>query len=219
MRLSSTHPWNVTVEEAREIQLALRDRVIRSDHVTKVRFVAGMDVGFEDNGAVARAAVVVLRFPDLATHETVIARRKVTFPYIPGLLSFREIPVVMAAFRRLKQSPDLILCDGQGYAHPRRFGLACHFGVLSDLPTIGVAKTRLIGEHTPIPNQKGSWRQLKDGKEVIGAVLRTRTGVRPLYISAGHRIGLRTAIKYVLACCTAYRLPETTRAAHNLASD
>jgi deoxyribonuclease V len=176
-----------------------------------------MDVGFGKDGT-ARAAVAVLRFPELAICETVVARRKVDFPYVPGLLSFREIPVLMAAFRRLEHKPDLVLCDGQGYAHPRRFGLACHFGVLTDLPTIGVAKTRLIGEHQPVPRSKGSWRQLIDNDEVIGAVLRTRTGVQPVYVSSGHRISMHTAIKYVLACCTKYRLPETTRAAHKLAS-
>ncbi len=217
MNLAPTHRWKVSTARAREIQLELQSLVTRKDRLPPVKFVAGMDVGFEDDGT-ARAAVAVLRFPDLTIHETVIARRKVAFPYVPGLLSFREIPVVMAAFRRLEQKPDLVLCDGQGYAHPRRFGLASHFGVLTDLPTIGVAKTRLIGKHQPVPKSKGSWRQLIDDDEVIGAVLRTRSGVQPVYVSSGHRISLQTAIKYVLACCTKYRLPETTRAAHKLAS-
>ncbi len=217
MNLSPPHPWKVTTARAREIQCELSNRVIRKDRLPAVQFVAGMDVGFEDNGT-ARAAVAVLRFPELTIHETVIARRKVAFPYVPGLLSFREIPAVMAAFRRLQQMPDLVLCDGQGYAHPRRFGLACHFGVLTGLPAIGVAKSRLIGKHQPVPKLKGRWRQLIDDDEVIGAVLRTRSGVQPVYVSSGHRISLPTAIEYVLACCTKYRLPETTRAAHKLAS-
>jgi deoxyribonuclease V len=125
---------------------------------------------------------------------------------------------MLAALRRLKSTPDLILCDGQGYAHPRRLGLACHFGLLTDIPTIGVAKSRLIGEHGALPEEKGAWVPLIDRGETIGAVLRTRTGVRPLFVSPGHRIGLETAIRYVLECTTRYRLPETTRHAHRLAS-
>lgn len=217
MKSPPSHPWKVSTTRARAIQMALRDQVSHEDRLPQVRFVAGMDVGFEQNG-IARAAAAVLRFPDLTIHETVVARRKVAFPYVPGLLSFREIPVMIAAFRRLKQKPDLVLCDGQGYAHPRRFGLACHFGVLTDLPTIGVAKTRLIGQHKPVPKTRGSWRRLMDDGEVVGAVLRTRSGVQPVYVSPGHLISLSTAIKYVFACCTKYRLPETTRAAHRLAS-
>ncbi len=210
--------WRISTAEAREIQLALRDRVITEDCLTTVRWVAGVDVGFEDRGAYARAAAVILRFPELELHETAIARRKTEFPYVPGFLSFREAPVVMAALQRLKQVPDLVLCDGQGYAHPRRFGLACHLGVMSDLPTIGVAKSRLIGTHAAVPKRRGSRRPLVDQGEVIGAVLRTRTGVSPVFVSVGHRISLDTALDYVLACCTKYRLPETTRAAHRLAS-
>ncbi len=198
--------------------MQLRDRVICCDRLSKVRFVAGIDVGFEDGGSTARAAVAVLRFPELTLDETAIARRATDFPYVPGLLSFREIPVMLAALRRLKRKPDLVLCDGQGYAHPRRFGLACHFGVLTDLPSVGVAKTRLIGSHEPLAPAKGSQQPLTHDEEVVGVVLRTRTGVRPLYVSCGHRVSTQTAARYVLACCTRYRLPETTRAAHNLAS-
>ncbi len=216
--MPATHRWNVTPQEARAIQLKLRDRVIQCDSLPQVGFVAGVDVGFEDGGTTARAAVAVLRFPELTVHETAIARRKTDFPYVPGLLSFREIPVMMAALRRLRQKPDLVLCDGQGYAHPRRFGLACHFGVLTDLPTVGVAKTRLIGSHGALGRRKGCRRPLTDNDEIVGVVLRTRTGVRPLYVSRGHRVSTETAVQYVLACCTKYRLPETTRAAHNLAS-
>jgi deoxyribonuclease V len=141
----------------------------------------------------------------------------VTFPYVPGLLSFREIPVALAALRRLRSRPDLLICDGQGYAHPRRFGLACHLGVLTGIPTIGAAKTRLIGTHGPVPAGKGCRVPLRDGAEQIGAVLRTRAGVRPLYVSAGHGIGLAAAVRYVMTCVTRYRLPETTRWAHRLA--
>jgi deoxyribonuclease V len=210
--------WPRTVAEARQVQERLRDRLSCSDDLGPVRYVAGVDVGFERGGEVTRAAVAVLEFPALALHEEAIARRKTRFPYIPGYLSFREVPALLAAIARLKTTPDLILCDGQGYAHPRRFGLACHLGLLTDIPTIGVAKSRLIGEHGDLPEEKGAWVPLTHKDEMIGAVLRTRTGVRPLYISAGHRVGLDTAIRYVLECTTRYRLPETTRQAHRLAS-
>lgn len=184
----------------------------------RVTTVAGVDVGLEDEGKTVRAAVAVLSFPELQLQQQAIVRQAVRFPYVPGLLSFRELPGVLAALDRLDRLPDLILCDGQGYAHPRRFGIACHLGVLTGLPTIGVGKTRLIGSyHEPGPN-KGDWSPLMDKGEHIGAVLRTRMGVKPVFISEGHRISLPTAIDYVLACCTRYKLPETTRWAHRLAS-
>jgi len=160
----------------------------------------------------------VLSFPGLVLQEYAIARRATVFPYIPGLLSFREIPAVLDALQQLRRLPDLLLCDGQGLAHPRRFGIACHLGVLTDLPAIGVAKSRLVGTHGPLADDKGSRQVLYDKGEIIGSVLRTRRGVRPLYISVGHRISLETAVDYVLRCTTRYRLPETTRAAHKLAS-
>jgi deoxyribonuclease V len=180
--------------------------------------VAGIDVGFEEAGSVTRAAVAVLAFPTLRPLESALARLPTAFPYVPGLLSFREIPAVLEALHQLSAPPDLLLCDGQGYAHPRRFGLACHLGVLTGLPSIGVAKSRLLGTHGPLPAHKGAWVPLLDGEETVGAVLRTRTGVAPLYVSIGHRVTLPTAIHWVLACTTRYRLPETTRQAHRLAS-
>jgi deoxyribonuclease V len=212
------HSWPTSVSAARAIQERLRSRVIARDRFDRIEHVAGIDVGFENGGRTARAAVVVLDFPGLAPRAQAIARRRVRFPYIPGYLSFREIPVVLAALARLRVTPDVLLCDGQGFAHPRRFGLACHLGVLSDIPSVGVAKSRLIGVHGALARAKGSWTPLRDGDEVIGAVLRTRTGVRPLYVSVGHRVSLETAIDIVLRCTTKYRLPETTRAAHRLAS-
>ncbi len=148
-----------------------------------------------------------------------MARRRTRFPYVPGYLSFREAPAVLAALAKLRTRPDLLLCDGQGRAHPRRFGLACHLGVLTGLPSIGVAKSLLLGVHGPLPEPKGSWVALKDKGEVIGAALRTRAGVKPVYVSIGHRVSLATAIDYVLRCTPRYRLPETTRLAHRLASD
>ena len=200
------------------MQQELRAHLILTDHLEPVRRVAGVDVGFEAAGTVTRAAVAVLRYPELDVLETAIARRPTTFPYIPGLLSFRELPAVLAALEQLREPPDLLLCDGQGIAHPRRFGIASHLGLLVDIPAIGVAKTRLCGTHEEPPNQRGAWTPLWGQGEIIGAVLRSRIGVRPLYISPGHRVGLETAIAYVMGCCTRYRLPETTRHAHRLAS-
>jgi deoxyribonuclease V len=162
--------------------------------------------------------VVVLTFPDLELVEHAIARQPTDFPYVPGLLSFREIPTVLEALAQLATSPDLILCDGQGIAHPRRFGIACHLGWWLDRPTIGVAKSRLIGEHEEPGPEKGSWTPLRHRDEVIGAVLRTRTNVKPVFVSPGHRVSLETAIHYTLACTPRYRLPETTRHADRLAS-
>lgn len=213
-----SHPWDVTPAQARAIQLEGRACVIAEDRLGGVARVAGIDVGFEQDGAISRAAVVVLDLSSLRLVESAVARLPTRFPYVPGLLSFREIPVVLEALGRLSASPDLLLCDGQGYAHPRRFGLACHLGVITGLPSIGVAKSRLIGTHGPLPEAKGAWVPLRDGEETIGAVLRTRDRVAPLYVSIGHRVSLPTAIHWVLACTTRYRLPETTRQAHRLAS-
>jgi len=220
-RARERHAWDVTPGEAREIQERLRAEVIANDMLGAVRYVAGVDVGFEENNTVTRAAVAVLTFPTLELWEHAIARRATVFPYVPGLLSFREVPAVLDALERLDTIPDMLLCDGQGIAHPRRFGIASHLGVLTDLPSIGVAKSRLSGTHAAVPEEKGHWVPLLAGKkdrEVMGAVLRTRVGVKPLYISVGHRICLETAIAYVLGCVTRFRLPETTRWAHRLAS-
>ena len=189
------------------------------DRLDSVEYVAGVDVGFEESGSVTRAAVAVLSFPDLQLRENAIAYRPTTFPYIPGYLSFREVPAVMDALAKLTIEPNLILCDGQGIAHPRRFGIACHLGLLIDVPTIGVAKSLLIGRHKELGEQRGSWEYLVHRNETIGAVLRTRTGVKPVYVSSGNRISLPTAIDYVMRCTPKYRLPETTRWADKLASN
>jgi deoxyribonuclease V len=216
---SEEHPfWDGTPAQARAIQEQLRERILRRDDFTQVETVAGLDVGFEERGKVTKAAVVLLRFPDLVALDHALARRPTSFPYVPGLLSFREVPAVLDALTDLRAKPDLLLCDGQGYAHPRRFGLACHLGLLTGLPSIGVAKSRLIGEHGSLREEKGAYTWLWHEGEVIGALLRTRARVRPVYVSAGHRISLQTALHYVLACTTRYRLPETTRQAHRLAS-
>ncbi|MEI2782278.1 MAG: deoxyribonuclease V [Candidatus Competibacter sp.] len=218
MKMYFSHPWNLSPAEAMAVQRELRAQVILADRLGPVRRVAGVDVGFEADGAVTRAAVAVLGYPQLELLETALARRPTEFPYVPGLLSFRELPAVLDALAQLRDPPDLLLCDGQGIAHPRRLGIASHLGLLVDIPGIGVAKTRLCGVYADPPNERGAWTPLRANGETIGAVLRTRPGVKPLYISSGHRVSLETAIDYVMACCTRYRLPETTRWAHRLAS-
>ncbi|MBW4439921.1 MAG: deoxyribonuclease V [Plectolyngbya sp. WJT66-NPBG17] len=218
MKIEQRHEWALTAEAAIVIQQELRQEVITQDRFGAVQYVAGIDVGFEQEGTITRAAVAVLTYPELQFCDQAIARRPTTFPYIPGFLSFREVPAVLDALEQVKTIPDLLLCDGQGLAHPRRFGIACHLGVLTNLPTVGVAKSRLIGTHAEVPNQRGAWVPLLQKSETIGAVLRTRIGTNPLYISSGHRVSLETAIAYVMGCTTKYRLPETTRHAHKLAS-
>ena len=210
--------WNLTPAEAVALQRELAPRVVREDRLGEVRRVAGIDVGFEAGGSVTRAAVAVLDYPSLALVEQAVARLPTSFPYIPGLLTFREAPAVLAALAQLATAPDLILYDGQGIAHPRRFGIAAHVGLLARIPTIGVAKTRLIGSFVPPATERGAWSPLEDKGEVIGAVLRTRAGVSPLFVSIGWGVSLATAIGWVLACAPKYRLPETTRQAHRLAS-
>lgn len=200
------------------IQRRLADAVVRHDDLGPVRRIAGVDVGFEDGGRVTRAAVVVLDAEDLRPLDSSLARRETVFPYVPGLLSFREIPAVLDALEGLTAPPDLLLCDGQGSAHPRRMGIACHLGLVTGLPSIGVGKSRLTGRHGPVPEKRGAWTPLYDGDEIIGAVLRSRAGVKPIYVSPGHRVGLETAVDRVMRCLTRYRLPETTRAADALAS-
>lgn len=212
------HGWDVTPEEAIEIQERLRHKVIVEDDFGEIRYVAGVDIGFEAEGTVTRAAIAVLRLEDLSLQDYAIARLPTSFPYIPGFLSFREIPAARTALASLKQQPDILLCDGQGIAHPRRLGIASHLGLLTNMPAIGVAKTLLTGRHGPLADEKGAWEPLVNRNEVIGAVLRTRAGTKPLYISSGHRISLQSAIDLVMRCTTKYRLPETTRWAHRLAS-
>ena len=218
--------WPTTFEEARALQEQLRSQVITSDDLGEVRAVAGVDAGYEpdpDAGAaiervLARAAIVVLDYPSLRPLDYAIARRPTTFPYVPGFLSFRETPAVLAAIKQLRVRPDLLICDGQGIAHPRRFGIACHVGLLAGIPAIGCAKSLLVGRHAPVPDERGASVPLLDRGEQVGVALRTRPGTKPVFISVGHRISLATAIEYVMSCTTKYRLPETTRAADGLAS-
>ena len=212
------HPWDVSPKEAAAIQERLSQAVVVEDDLGPVRTVAGVDIGFLEKNTITRAAVVVLSFPELELVDQAIVHRPTTFPYVPGLLSFREAPAALGALERLSIRPDLLLCDGQGRAHPRRFGLACHLGLLSGIPSVGVAKSRLVGVHEPVAEERGSRQPLMLEGEVIGTVLRTRTAVKPLYVSIGHRVSLETAVDYVLRCAPRFRLPETTRWADRLAS-
>lgn len=215
MKIVSPHRWDVSPPEAMEIQEQLRSRVSTKRGFSQVNTVAGVDVAVKDD--VAKAAVVVLSYPELVPLDYSLAELPVEFPYIPGLLAFREGPAVLAALEKLTTEPDLFIFDAQGLAHPRRMGLATHLGVIIDKPSIGCAKSRLCGYHyEPGPN-RGSHTHLYDGDEIIGAVVRTQTGVAPLYVSIGHKVDLPTAIEYVLSCCIKHRLPETTRYAHRIA--
>ncbi|SDK84853.1 deoxyribonuclease V [Catalinimonas alkaloidigena] len=210
--------WPTTIEDATAVQLQLRDRVIRDDQFEPFRTVAGVDVGFEQEGTITRAAVAVLDGQTLQLIDYALARQPTRFPYVPGYLSFREVPAVLEAYDKLRAKPDLLLCDGQGTAHPRQFGIACHLGVLLDLPSVGVGKSRLVGRYQEVPDERGAWQPLYYQRDIIGGVLRTRVGTKPLFISTGHRVSLETAIRLVMHCAPKYRLPETTRQAHKLAS-
>lgn len=216
MNTEAPHPWQVSTAEAKEIQLRLRSQLSIEPNLGTVRTVAGVDVGVKNR--VTRAAVVVLSYPDLEPLDRCMAEAPATMPYVPGLLSFREGPAVLSACEGLAVEPDLFIFDGHGFAHPRRFGIASHIGVILDKPSIGCAKSRLCGTHQEPPPEAGSYVPLCDGDEVIGAVVRTRDGVSPVYVSVGHRVDLETAIEYLLGCCKGYRLPETTRYAHRAAS-
>jgi len=217
--MPARYPYYITPAEARAEQERLRHRLVRRGTPRRVRFVAGVDCAFPGEGLITRGAVAVLSWPGLELVEQSVVERPTDFPYVPGLLSFREVPTLLEALDRLTVRPDLLLCDGQGYAHPRRLGFASHLGLASGIPSIGVAKSRLIGTHRQPARKAGARAPLMDGDEVIGAVLRTRDGVAPLFVSIGHKIGLDAAVTWVLGCCRGYRLPETTRWADGLAGD
>jgi deoxyribonuclease V len=214
VKAQNLHDWRLGVSQAMTIQRQLAKLVSARDEVSDIRLVAGVDISVGNARGVAWGAVAVLNYPELKLVETQTAEQAIEFPYIPGLLSFRESPVILAACEKLTNIPDLILVDGQGIAHPRRLGLASHLGVLWDRPTIGCAKSRLCGEHRPVETEPGTFSDLVDGEEVIGAVLRTRANSKPLYVSVGHKISLEAAIRWVLRCCRGHRLPEPTRLAH-----
>jgi deoxyribonuclease V len=217
MQYRRLHAWDVTPTEAIRLQETLRGRVVLRDETPRaLRTVAGMDVSYDRGSPWLFAAVVVLRLPDLEAVDHAAARTRAVFPYVPGLLSFRESPAGLAVWERLRARPDCLLCDGHGYAHPRRFGFACHFGLLAGLPTIGCAKSVLVGEYREPGTTRGSLSDLVQDSEVVGAAVRTREGVKPVFVSAGHRVSLRRAVETVLACSPMYRIPEPIRRAHAL---
>ncbi len=233
------HPWKVSTEEARAIQEKLREEWEGADRLGTIRTVAGLDAAFMVTGSQALqkkanrwsrlreanqaiGCVVVYRFPEMEEVTRAFAIVRLEFPYIPGLLSFREAPALLAALKKLKELPDVLFCDGQGYAHPRRFGLACHLGVLVDRASIGCAKSIFIGKHGALKEKAGSWTELVDemaGGERIGAAVRTRRGVRPVYVSQGHRVSLETAIRLTLTVTDEFRIPRPTRDADHFASE
>ena len=218
MQMPPLPRWEFSPQQAIQHQRELTDRVIEQDQLGDVRLVAGIDVGIEGAGnQTARAAVVVLKFPELAPVDYAMARMPVAFPYIPGLLAFREIPVIWKALEQLETEPDVFIVDGQGRAHPRRLGIASHLGVLGDRVNSGCAKSILCGKAVEPKNQVGAWSPLIDHGETIGAAVRMRKGVTPIYVSVGHRVSLARAIALVIQCGKGYRLPETTRYAHRVA--
>jgi deoxyribonuclease V len=219
MKIKFLHDWNLSPQQAIEIQKQLRYEVETQDRFDQpIKTVAGIDLGYDVKNDTSRAVVVVLSFPELELLETSEAKLPIQFPYVPGLLSFRETPVAIKALEKLNIAPDVILCDGQGLAHPRRFGIACHIGILADVPTIGVAKSLLVGKFENLGEERGNVAPLIHKNEQIGVALRTKNKVQPLFVSVGHRVGLETATDLVLQCAPKYRLPETTRLSDKMAS-
>lgn len=211
--------WNGDVKAARELQRTLSERVVlRDDFPRPVRTVAGLDVGFEEGGAITRAAAILLDVDSLEPIDQQIVRIPTRMPYIPGLLSFRELPALLPALEALSRTPDLVLVDGHGIAHPRRLGIAAHAGVISGLPTIGVAKSVLVGESRPLHDMRGAHTPLRDKGEQIGWMLRSKPGCLPLIVSPGHRVSMAASAELVMRFVTRYRLPEPTRLADRLAS-
>ena len=218
--INPLHSWDLTDAEKRALQVRLAAEVVQEDRFGPLRLVAGVDVGFprRDGVEMARAAAVLLTFPELALVAETVIEEPVRFPYVPGLLSFREAPAILSALDRLQQAPDLVMVDGQGRAHPRRFGIACHLGLLLDRPALGCAKSLLVGRYTEPGPSVGDWSPLIDRGETVGAALRTRAGVKPVFVSIGHRMSLETAVQLTLTCARGLRLPEPTRLADRLAS-
>ena len=236
MRLAVNHEWGVNNVEARRIQEGLREKWEGEDRLGEIRTVAGLDAAFviKESQAVktgrgrwaamreanrALAGVVVYKYPEMEELERAHAEVRLEFPYVPGFLSFREIPALLAALEKLRKLPDLLLCDGQGYAHPRRMGLATHLGIVLNRPTIGCAKSILVGEHGRLGNEKGAWAPMMAGGEKIGAAVRTRAGVKPVYVSQGHRVSLETAIRMTLVVSDGVRIPRPTGEADRFVSE
>ena len=214
VKVANLHSWRVGIAEAKDIQRDLAGKVSRSGEPESPRLIAGVDISVKREEGRATGAVVVLQYPELRVVEVKIIGGRLDFPYIPGLLSFREAPLILATCQELTLVPDLILVDGQGIAHPRRMGLASHLGLFLDMPTIGCAKSLLCGRHEVPGDEPGSYAEIRDREEIIGAALRTKPGVKPVYVSIGHKLSLESAIYWVLKCCQGYRLPEPARLAH-----
>jgi deoxyribonuclease V len=217
--MTINHPWNVTPKEAIAIQDTLRNEVKLCKLDKEIKYIAGADVSFNKHEKDIYAGIIVLTFPDSKIIEQSLVKDIMEFPYIPGLLSFREIPALMKAYNKLKNMPDVVIVDGQGIAHPRRLGIASHFGILADVPTIGCAKSLLFGTYEDVPNELGSFSYIKnrnDEKEIIGTAYRSKKNSKPLIISPGHKITLEESIEMVSKSITKYRLPEPTRLAHEL---
>jgi deoxyribonuclease V len=218
VKVRDIHRWDVSVAEAKEIQRGLAGRVVRKGRLDAVELIAGVDISGVNSDGMSRGAIVVLHYPSMEVMERKTVLMKIAFPYVPGLLSFREIPLILAACRQLSTTPDLFIADAQGIAHPRRLGLASHLGLFLDGPVIGCAKSILCGTHEDLGEEQGDCVSLIENGEIVGAVLRTKRHVKPVYVSIGHRIDLDEACRWVLACCRGYRLPEPTRLAHQAAS-
>lgn len=219
MKITALHDWNLSPPQAIELQKQLAFEVVREDEFdAPIRTVAGIDLGYNAANETCRAVVVVLNFPSLDLIESSEAILPIRFPYVPGLLSFRETPAAVKALEKLRTTPDVILCDGQGLAHPRGFGIACHIGLIADRPTLGAAKSVLVGKFENLGETRGSTAPMIYKNQTVGVALRTKDKVQPVYVSVGHKISLETAIDLVLQCAPKYRLPETTRLADKMAS-
>jgi deoxyribonuclease V len=216
MDIADLHPWDVSYEEAVRIQERLRDKVVVSRFKGKIKYIVGLDASYVKGSHTVWAGAVVLDFPSLVKREEQWSQREVPFPYIPGLLSFREIPALIRVLRMISLEPDLIFCDGQGIAHPRGMGLAAHLGVLAGKPTIGCAKSKLVGEFDAVGDVKGSYTYLRYRNRVIGAVVRTRSKVKPIFVSPGYYMTVDDAVRLALETCTRFRIPEPTRQANIL---
>ncbi|MFC2015080.1 deoxyribonuclease V [Chloroflexota bacterium] len=218
MKLNNLHSWQLNITQAKKIQRQLADEVSGNNEVTSPDFIGGVDISVKKGQEIATGTVVVLSYPGLEIVEVKVSQGRLGFPYIPGYLSFREAPLTLATCEQLSITPDLILVDGQGIAHPRRLGLASHLGLFLNIPTIGCAKSLLCGEYTEPEITPGSYTGIIDKGEVIGAALRTKLRVKPVYVSTGHKIDLQNAVHWVMKCCRGYRLPEPTRLAHQAAN-
>ncbi len=216
MKYKPLHPWEIVPKEGIEIQKRLRKRLIFDDNEFKIEKICGTDVSFEKGKSILFSAAVIFSYPDFGVIEEQTAACECSFPYVPGLLSFREVPVLLKAFEKVKNIPDVVICDGHGIAHPRGIGLASHLGLFLDIPAIGCAKKKLYGDYNEVGNRKGDYSYLSNSNKNIGIVLRTRENVKPVFVSQGYRIGLDFSRRIVLSCCKKYRIPEPIRKAHQL---